>query len=115
LASTYDFVFDQGTTISRRLVWKRNGIPVDLTGWNARMEIKDKVGGTMLFRLDPDNGRLALGGEDGSIDIHITADESSAWPWKLGVYDIEVIDDNGNVGRLLQGKVKISQEVTTGA
>lgn len=115
MASLYDFTFDQGTTIERRLTWKRNAVPVDLTGWIARMEVRDKIGGLLLFRLDTSNGKLTLGGTAGTIDVRITATETSTWLFKAGVYDLELEDTNGKVGRLLQGKVKVNQQVTTGA
>lgn len=115
MATVYDFTFDQGTTIRRRLTWKRNGSPMDLTNWTARMEIRAKLKGELLFRLDTTNGRIVLGGPMGTIDLHITAEESTLWEFKSAVYDLELIEANGDVGRCIQGKVKVSQEVTTGA
>lgn len=115
LATAYDFVFDQGTTIERVLTWRRDGSPLDLTGWNTRMEVRDKYGGTLLYRLDPTIGNLILGGVAGTLTLVIPADVSAGWTWRGGLYDIEVIDPGGKVGRLLQGKIKLNPEVTTGA
>lgn len=112
MAGTYDWIWDQGTTIDRMMVWKRDGVIVDMTGWTARMEIRDRIGGTLLFRLDTTNGRLTVGSNGMGLNIsHLV---SSAWDWRSGLYDLEVIDANGRIGRLLEGKVKIRPEITTG-
>lgn len=115
MAGVYDFVFEQGTTIARLLTWKRSNVPVDLTGYTARMEIRDKYGGNLLYRFDLGQGNLVLGGTAGTIILRVPPSTSAAWTWRAGVYDLEVIDSNGDVARLIQGKVKISPEVTTGA
>ncbi|WP_218158662.1 hypothetical protein [Streptosporangium canum] len=105
---------DQGSTVKRALRWLRNGVPVDLTGAKARMEIRTSAGGTLLHRLDTINGGLVLGGTDGTIQILIPAAASTAWGTLQGVYDLEVIFPDETVTRLIQGTVAISAEVTTG-
>lgn len=97
------------------MVWKRDNVIVDITGWTARMEIRDKIGGILLYRLDTSNGRLTINGPIGMIGLNIPADVSSAWTWKSGVYDLELVDPNGKIGRMIQGKIKVNAEVTTGA
>ncbi len=113
MAATYRFNIDQGTTVKRTLRWLRDGLPVDLTGASARMEIRTAVGGTLLHRLDTTNGGLTLG-PDGTILIKIAPDVTTAWTAQSGVYDLEVVDSAGQVTRLIQGQVSISPEVTTG-
>ncbi|GAA3537114.1 hypothetical protein GCM10022419_016160 [Nonomuraea rosea] len=113
MAATYRFNIDQGTTVKRTLRWTRDGQPVDLTGATARMEIRTAVGGTLLHRLDTDNGGLTLAA-DGTILIRIAPEVSSAWTVTSGVYDLEVVDASGQITRLIQGQVSVSPEVTTG-
>jgi hypothetical protein len=78
VAGTYRFNIDQGTTVRRTLRWLRDGVPVDLTGATARMEIRDKAGGILIYRLDTTNGGLTLGGTTGMILLYIPAEASSA-------------------------------------
>ncbi|MEO3860112.1 hypothetical protein [Acrocarpospora sp. B8E8] len=116
MAGTYRFKIDQGATLRRILVWKKeDGTPVDLTDYTARMEIRDQAGGVLLYRLDTDNGGLTLGGEAGTITLHIPAATSTPWAWRAGVYDLELIAPNGDVVRLIQGGLQVVPEVTTGA
>lgn len=114
MAGIYRLTIDQGTTVRIPLRWMRDDEPVDLTGATARMEIRTTYGGELLARLDTENGGLVLGGEDGTIQINIPPSMSSAWTVRTAVYDIELVEPNGDIIRLLQGAVVISPEVTTG-
>lgn len=114
MAVVYRLSIDQGATFRRALRWLKGGNPVDLSGFSARMEIRDKAGGMLLHRLDTEGGGISLGGAEGTIVLHIPADVSAAWPWRTGVYDLELIEPTGDVIRLVQGSVQISPEVTTG-
>lgn len=87
--------------------------PVDLTGFSARMSIKDKVGGTEMIRLDDTNGRITLSNTDKVIALVISATDTADMNFKKGVYDLELVSSTGVVTALLSGSVSISQEVTT--
>ena len=87
--------------------------PVDLTGFTARMSIKDKVGGTELLRLDTTNSRIVLNSTASTITLVISATDTAAITFTKGVYDLELQSLGGIVTALLYGKVSIEQEVTT--
>jgi hypothetical protein len=123
LAVAYKFIWDKGTTIARSLIWKRNAAaegdpddyqPVDLTGYIARMEIKDKYDGLLLYRMDTASGRLVIDAPNGAISFEIPASVTEEWTWRNAVYDLEVIDSSGRVTRLIQGTISLTPEVTTG-
>ncbi|MER7208527.1 hypothetical protein ABT340_15760 [Streptosporangium sp. NPDC000239] len=114
MAGTYRLKIDQGATLNRPLRWLHDGEPKDLTGAEARMEIRTAAGGTLIHRLDTSNGGLVLGAEAGTILIRIPAAISSTWRTFQGVYDLEIVFPDETVVRLLQGPVVISAEVTTG-
>ncbi|MEQ4716096.1 hypothetical protein [Nonomuraea sp. B19D2] len=114
MAVVYRLTLDQGATFRRVLRWLKGESPVDLTGFSARMEIRDKAGGSLLYRLDTTNGGISLGGAEGTVILHLPAATSAAWSWRTGVYDLELIEPNGDVTRLIQGGVQINPEVTTG-
>lgn len=105
---------DQGATFTRRFVWKA-GEPleiVDLTGLTARMQIRPTSQGDLLVSLTTENGGITLGGEDGTIDLLISAADTSAFTWTKAVYDLEIVYPDARVRRLLSGNVTLSREVT---
>lgn len=87
--------------------------PVDLSGYSARMSIKDKIGGTELFSLTVLNGRITLDTTLKTISLTISATDTQAVTWKKGVYDLEMVSGTGVVTPILTGKVVVTQEVTT--
>lgn len=87
--------------------------PVDLAGYSARMSIKDKVGGTELYRLDTDNGRITLDNTSKTIVLLINAADTAALTFKKGVYDLELESAGGVVTLLLSGDIVVVEEVTT--
>jgi hypothetical protein len=83
--------------------------PVDLTGYTARMSIKDKVGGTLL--LTP---ALSIDTAAKTITRSIDAVTTAAIAWKSGVYDLEMVAAGGQVYALIPtSKVTVTREVTT--
>lgn len=122
LAGTYNITCQQGATFSRFITMKYpdpNSPPsdptyllYDLTGYEARMQVRRTVDSTsVLVSLSTDDGSIVLGGEDGTIEITIAA-EDTALLTSSGVYDLEIISDAGVVSRVLQGEWRLSPEVT---
>ncbi|HLA08464.1 MAG TPA: hypothetical protein VJ022_13530 [Anaerolineales bacterium] len=98
--------------------------PVDMNGFTARMSIKDKTGGTELFRLDTTTDaavlpythaqpRIALDNVNKTITLAIHAEDTAVMPFKKGVYDLEMISSSGVVDLLMSGAITVVDEVTT--
>ena len=87
--------------------------PVDLTGYTARMAIKDKKGGTVLMSLTTENGRIAIDEAAHTVTMSITAEDTADIDWKKGVYDLEMVSPTGVVTSPLTGDVSVVREVTT--
>lgn len=92
--------------------------PVDLTGFTARMQIKDKAGGTVLASTDVDDAPLdiitiTLNTTTHTITAIIAATDTADLTWKRGVYDLEMVSSTGEVTALLTGTVTVTAEVTT--
>lgn len=87
--------------------------PVDMTGMVARMAIKNKVGGTELLRLSTLDGTIQIDVAECIIRLVLGADVTEALEWKSGVYDLELETSMGVVSRLLEGKIRVEDEVTT--
>ena len=127
-AGWYNFMIEQGATVNFELTYKdSNGDPIDLTDYTARMQIKNSKGGDQTYitlsstllddgtglNMSGSNGTMPL--SSGSIGVYISAASSSQLTFSEGYYDIELVSGSiyPYVIRLLEGKVKLSKEVTT--
>lgn len=130
-AGRYDFTIEQGATTNFELQYRDNkNNPMDLTNYNGRMQIRPFVGSddvylTLSSSLGPCGTGINFSGSNsqyppssGSIGVYISAYSSSLLDWDgSAYYDLEIYTNDSNdclyVVRLLQGKVKLSKEVTT--
>lgn len=88
--------------------------PVDLTGYTARMTIKDRIGGIVLKALVMASGTgLAIDRVLQTTTINITAIDTAAFTWLKGVYDLEMVSASGIVTATLTGAIVVTDEVTT--
>lgn len=111
-AGLYDIIIEQGVTFQLNLTWKDStGSPVNLTGYSARMQVRETYESedTLVSLVSPAD--ITLGGALGTILITIPAATTGPLSFVEGVYDLELITGS-NVTRLLQGKATISREVT---
>ena len=113
IAGTHNFTINQGTTFSRRLRIKNSeGEPFDLTGYQARMQIRRQLTDSSFYvELSTENGRITLEPEDGVILLYMSDDITRTIP-KDGVYDLEIESEVGEVFRVIEGKVRLKPEVT---
>jgi len=133
-AGIYNFRIEQGATTDFEIVYKdSNGTPVDLTGYTARMDLRQQPGAstsylTLSSSLGPCGTGLNMSGSgglsaskpltSGSIGVYISHLSSSALNFDEAFYDLEVVSGSGNcavVTRLIQGKITLSKEITTGS
>jgi len=128
-AGRYSFVIEQGATLDFEIAYTdSSGNPVDLTNHTGRMQIKNTQGAdtayiTLSSSLATDGTGLNFSGSNsinppasGTIGIFISANSSSALNFNEAYYDLEIVSGSTYpvVTRVLEGKVKLSKEVTTG-
>jgi hypothetical protein len=112
-AMTYDILIEQGATFSESMVYKDQGVAINLTGFTARMQVRATLeSASTLVELTTANDRIALGGTAGTITLSISATDTEALTAGRGVYDLELVSGSGIVTRLLQGVATISRNVT---
>lgn len=87
-------------------------VPIDLTGYTARMQIRDVDSNALLHSLTTEDGGLTLGGAAGTIALSISATDTAAFEWTTGKYDLELVAPSGFVTSLLAGSVVVTAEVT---
>lgn len=108
MAAYYDFTIDRNTTFKRTMGWRIGGFPVDLTGFQSRLE-----GRKAVTQVEPDfiltselNGGILVGTSNGRIDINVTAVATNNL--KTGIYFYYMNVYTGNeVIRLIEGRVTI--------
>jgi len=102
----------RGTSFAETFVWTENGLPVDLTTWQAKIQIKPDSG-TPAYTLSSADGQIILGA-DGSIAV--TLDPAFTATMAVGSYDWDILlmDATGFIQPpLLYGIVTVYQGVTT--
>ena len=108
----YNMVCPQGSTFSKQLTYSINTVLVDLNGYTARMQVREKYTSTnTAVSLTTENGGITLGGALGTIDILIGAATTTLLIPKEYVYDLELISGT-NVHRIIEGKFIVTPEVT---
>ena len=113
LAGQYNLIIDQGAHFERLMtITNPDGSEYDLTGYTARMQIRTEIDADdIMCELTTANGRIELGDEEGTVRLIIESAVTETFDDE-GVYDLELIDSDGKVYRLLKGKVKVELEVT---
>lgn len=118
MAATLDLTIDQGADFSERVAYKINDLAVDLTGYNGRGQIRIKPSSPQVaaeFDIVFEEPRTS-----GVFYFELSADASSAMvvgddinsSSNLFCYDIELVKPDNKVVRVLQGKIRMSPEVT---
>lgn len=88
--------------------------PIDLTGYSARMTIKNRVGGTSLLELDSSD-EIAIDADARTITLTIAPAVTELLTFSRAVYDLEMVASGGAVYELASGALKLIKEVTTTA
>ena len=108
----YNMICPQGATFNKQLTYSIDSVPVDLTTYTARMQVREKyTSKTAVVNLTTENGGITLGGSAGTIDLYISDEVTELIVAKEYVYDIELLSSS-EVYRLLEGKFIVTPEVT---
>lgn len=131
IAGVYNIVCQQGAVLNLLIQVEQPDLaadptgatyePFDLRGHTARMQVRRTLESpTVLANLTTENGGLIInpdsvepfpGTEYNNLQIYMTSAATAALT-SSGVYDIEIINEDGYVSRLLKGEFKFDYEVT---
>ncbi len=89
-AAYWKIVIEQGATWRRVLTLSDADGPIDLTGYSARLQIRESVESpTPLYALTSDpGGGITLGPGTGQMTLKVAAAVSAAWSWRHGLYNL---------------------------
>jgi hypothetical protein len=120
-AGKYSFTIEQGSTTNFTIVYlDSTGTPVNLTNYGSKMQIRLTYGSapiiTLSSSLNTDGTGLNMSNAaSGAIGVYIASCTSSMFNFDTAIYDLDIISGSGDcpvVNRILEGKVKLSREVT---
>ena len=108
----YNVTMYQGATFDLSLTWNVNSLPVNLTGYTSRMQVRSSFASdTAILNLTSGSG-ITLGGTAGTILINATATTTAGVATGQYVYDLELVSGGSAVTRLIQGTFLVDPEVT---
>lgn len=129
-AGSYNITIEEGANFDLDIVYKNSaGAQQDLSsGYTARMQIRDAPGGAVIDSTNSTPNNISIGSKnnsgvfttsnlgaanaDASIAIQISAATTAAYDFDSAVYDLELASGSGTVERVIEGRVKLSREVT---
>ncbi len=113
--SAYRIQMNQGETYTATVQW----VGTNLSGASAKMQVRDKAGGTVLATFSSPSSGLVVtasvvtaAGTGGTIGLTVPAATSAAWSFQHAVYDILVTLADTTTKRLLEGDIYIDPQVT---
>lgn len=108
----YTMTCPQGSILDVQFTYKINKFPVNLTGYTARMQVRETHNSSdALISMNTLEG-ITLGGKAGTINIFIPSVLTEGFKPVPHVYDLELIYPNGSVVRILEGTFNVTPEVT---
>ena len=113
MSKHYNWVVDAGSDSARGFrVVDANGDPIDVKSYTARMQVRPYLSSkTVSDDLTTENGRISMG-NDGVVTAILTHTATASYPFCEGVYDMEVVSPNGDVTRVVEGRMIVRKEVT---
>ena len=116
VADTLDFTEDQGDTFRVQLQWAdEHEVRVPLVGYTARMQIRTSADSEdVVHELTTENGGITLVDttSEETISLFISAEDTAAIEAGSYKYDLEMVDADGAVTKIIKGKFKLVAEVT---
>lgn len=102
----------KGETWTRVLTWRDGaGALVNLTGYTAKLQLRDTVSRTVVLELTQASG-LTLGGAAGTITWSMTATQTLALPTGAQSYDLRLTSGTSVVTFLVYGYVNVQEAIT---
>lgn len=119
MAAQKNIRIDLGATFTMTVLYKdAAGIPIDITGFLARMEVQKNYGSSPVFSLSESSG-LSIDGTNGRIDVSISAAATGQVQTDLSItkettmiYDLIIVDLSGSTKRILSGRAVLAPGVT---
>jgi hypothetical protein len=90
----------------------RYNTPKSLSGAVARLQIRDRVGWSLLLDMSSTTGEISLDDVDHVVIVTILDDVTKLMTYTSAVYDLEIEDSDGDTYVLLTGSIEVVPEIT---
>lgn len=112
-----ELVLPQGATFIYEVTYKDpdTNLAINLTGYSARMQIREKVESTSTIYSASTTGvspAIVITAGSGLVVLTIPAATTAGFTFKKAVFDLEIESSSGIVTRLVKGTIILDKEVT---
>ncbi len=109
-----DITVNQNATFSAVMTWISGGLPMNVTGYSAKMQVRDRLSfkNTKIIELTDLNGGIVLGDVNGKITISLTSTQTSSLTPGIYYYDL-ILGITGTEHRVSEGSFIVSAGTTT--
>lgn len=117
MATNFDLVCEQGADLSFTVNYRRgeSDIPVDVEGGLARLQVRASMRALTPF-LDIDSGEkggIVIESVRGQFFVFVPARVTATYtPTREAVYDLEFVDVAGRTSRVMEGRFRVTPQVT---
>lgn len=103
---------DQGATLVFAVDVTNAGVPANITGFTAKMQIRPEPGSPTLYdELTSPSAGITVNPGTSQVVVEIDEADTADYDWDEGYYDL-LLTGGGRVYRLMEGRVYVSRSVT---
>jgi hypothetical protein len=85
--------------------------PVDLTGFTARMQIRDPGTFALLWEMTSEDGGIAIDNTAKTISLYIAASDMQTFDWTSAIYDLEMISPASIHETIFTGNFNLTEDI----
>jgi hypothetical protein len=87
-------------------------VPVDLSGYTAKLEVRESPGGNLLLAMETGGGGITLNAS-GEIDLVLTDTQTAAIDCTKARYDLKIKQtSDGSITPILKGNFNVTRQIT---
>lgn len=108
MAGKHSFKVFQGDTWNNLITLSNSSGAIDLTGYDALLQVRHTITGEVLLDLDNDNqGLLMATPTNGQIQINATAEQMASLPSGVYNYQLQITSGAGITSTMLYGSLTV--------
>jgi len=107
-----NFKVVQGDTFAIRVIYKNsNGTPINLSGYSARMDIRNEPSGKILCASINEQSGITITPSTGVLDIQFNPSQTRKFTLPSAAYQLQIRSSNGTQTTILKGYISTSSAV----